>query len=145
VTSVSQKYIEQAYDLLAVLEGLAVRVITPYVTPQQLNKLESLLRKMDSTDSPSQFEKYNDEYHSLFTSWSDNARLMKFTESLRQNQKRFASQSFLTPGQIRASRVDHRKIFEAIRNAKPLEAERCMRSHLLTAKVRLIKNMNRSI
>lgn len=145
VTSVSQKDIEQAYDLLGVLEGLAVRVITPFIKPEQLKELESLLKKMESTDSPSQFEKYNDAFHSLLTSWSENDRLMKFTENLRQNQRRFSSQSFLTPGQIRASKVDHRKIFEAMKQMKSLEAERYMRNHLFTAKVRLMKYINKSI
>ncbi|MEW6666124.1 MAG: GntR family transcriptional regulator [Thermodesulfobacteriota bacterium] len=145
VTSVSQKDIEQAYDLLGVLEGLAVRVITPFIKHEQLASLEKLLRKMESTDVPSEFERYNDEFHSLITYWSENDRLRKFTDNLRQNQKRFASHSFLSPGQIQASRLDHRRMFEAMKHGKPVEAERLMRSHLLRAKNRLIKYMNKSL
>jgi DNA-binding GntR family transcriptional regulator len=145
LTALSQKDIEQTYDLLCVIEGLAVRVITPFVEPEQMEKLESLLIKMESTDIPSQFINLNLEFHTLILSWSDNERLIKFTEILRRNQKRFGTQSFLSPGQIEASRADHKKIFEAMKQRKPLEAERLMRTHLLRAKNRLIKYMNKSL
>jgi DNA-binding GntR family transcriptional regulator len=145
LTAISQKDIEQTYDLLSVIEGLAVRVITPFVEPEQMEKLESLLIKMESTDIPSQFINLNSEFHTLILSWSDNERLIKFTEILRRNQRRFGTQSFLSPGQIEASRADHKKIFEAMKQRKPLEAERSMRTHLLRAKNRLIKYMNKSL
>jgi DNA-binding GntR family transcriptional regulator len=145
VAALTQKEIEQIYDLLGALEGLAVQVITPFVTATQLERLGLLLDKMDVTDSPAQFLEHNHEFHWLLTSWSENERLVKFTDILRRNQKRFATQSFLIPGQIQASRVDHRKIFEAMKHGKPVEAERLMRSHLLRAKNRLIKYMNKSL
>jgi len=145
VTALSQKDIEQTYDLLCVLEGLAARVITPFVTPKQLKELEGLLTKMESTDIPSQFIDLNLEFHTLILSWSENERLIKFTDILRRNQNRFGTQSFLSPGQIEASRVDHRKVFEAMKQRKPIEAERSMRNHLLRAKTRLIKYVNKSL
>lgn len=145
VASLTQKEIEQIYDVLSTLEGLAVRVITPYVTAAQFERLEHLVNQMDVTDTPAQFLEYNHEFHWLLTDWSENERLIKFTDILRRNQKRFATQSFLSPGQIEASRVDHRKIFEAMKQRKPVEAERSMRTHLLRAKTRLIKYMNKSL
>jgi DNA-binding GntR family transcriptional regulator len=145
VASLSQKDIEQTYDLLGVLEGLAVRVITPFLTVSQSERLEDLLENMEVTDKPSSFLDYNLEFHSLLTSWSENDRLMKFTEILRRNQKRYATHSFLSPGQIQASRIDHRRIFNAMKAMKPVEAERLMRTHLLRAKHRLIKYMNKSL
>ncbi len=145
VTAISQKEIEQSYDLLCVLEGLAVRVITPFLTAGQLGQLERLLEKMDRTDRPSSFLDYNFEFHSLIVSWSENDRLMKFTDILWRNQRRYGTQSFLSPGQIQASRSDHRRILDAMRAMKPVEAERRMRTHLLRAKNRLVKHMNRSL
>jgi len=145
VASLSQKDIEQTYDLLGVIEGLAVRVITPFVTPEQIEKLEGLLIKMESTNIPSQFLDFNVEFHSLISSWSENDRLIKLRESLRRNQMRFGIYSFFSPGQMTASRLDHRRIFDAMKSGKAVEAERLMRAHLLHAKNRLIKYMNKSL
>lgn len=145
VASLSQKDIEQTYDLLGVIEGLAVRVITPFIGREQLEQLEVLLRKMDSTDIPAQFLDYNVEFHALISSWSENDRLIKLRESLRRNQMRYGIYSFFSPGQMGASRLDHRRIFQAMKHGKPVEAERLMRSHLLRAKNRLIKYMNKSL
>jgi DNA-binding GntR family transcriptional regulator len=50
-----------------------------------------------------------------------------------------------SPGQIMASTKEHREIFEAIKSRKSIKAEQLMRNHLLRAKNRLIKYMNRSL
>jgi DNA-binding GntR family transcriptional regulator len=50
-----------------------------------------------------------------------------------------------SPGQITASIKEHRKIFEAIKDRKAIKAEQLMRDHLLRAKNRLIKYMNKSL
>jgi DNA-binding GntR family transcriptional regulator len=145
VSPLTQKEIEQIYDVLGALEGLAIQVITPFVTAAQLERLEFLVKKMAATDSPAQFREYNFEFHRLMTFWSENEWLVKFAEILRRNQKRFGMQSFLIPGQIQESRVDHGRILEAMKRRKPVEAERLMRAHLLRAKNRLIKYMNKSL
>lgn len=145
VAPLTQKEIEQIYDVLGSLEGLAIQVITPFVTAAQLKRLELLVKEMEATDTASRFLEYNREFHAFMTTWSENEWLIKFAEILRRNQKRFATQSFLIPGQIPESRVDHRDIFEAMERREPVEAERLMRAHLLRAKNRLIKYMNKSL
>ncbi|MBN1101919.1 MAG: GntR family transcriptional regulator [Deltaproteobacteria bacterium] len=145
VAPLTQKEIEHTYDLLGVLEGLAVRVITPFVSAQQLERLEVLVNTMEVTDTPLLFLEYNHEFHFVLTSLSENDRLIKFTDILRRNQKRYATHSFLSPGQIQESRIDHRKILQAMKQGRSVEAERLMRSHLLRAKNRLIKYMNKSL
>jgi len=145
VAKFSRRDIEQIYDLLGVLDGMAVRVATPFIAPEQLKSLDNILHEMESTDDPSLFSNYNNEFHALLNSFSENNRLMKITENLRLNVSAMGFRSFFAPGQISASINDHRKIIEAIRENKPEKAERIMRQHLIDAKKRLIGWMYKSL
>ena len=55
VAELSQKDIENTYDLVGVLEGLAARVATPYIRPKHIKRLEVLIAKMEGADKPLQF------------------------------------------------------------------------------------------
>jgi len=145
VAEFSQRDIEHIYDLLSVLDGLSVRLATPFITGDQFKNLETLVKRMEATDKLSLFSGYNDDLHSLFCTYSENSRLISFAENLRLSIKAFGYRSFYVPGQIATSNTEHRKILQAIKTNKPLLAERIMRDHVIDAKNRLIKWMYRSL
>jgi DNA-binding GntR family transcriptional regulator len=145
VAEFSQKDIEHIYDLLSVVEGLAVRVITPFITAEQIKSIEVLIKKMEATHKAPQFYEYNNNLHSLFITWSENDHLIKLTDNLRFKIRCVNLQGIFTPGQIPASKNEQRKIFEAIRERKSVKAEQLMRNHLFHAKNRLIKYLNKSL
>jgi DNA-binding GntR family transcriptional regulator len=145
VSKFSRRDMEEIYDLLAVLEGMAVRIATPFVPPELLERLEILLDKMEATADPALISDLNGEFHSLLVSYSENRRLIKATGNLRMSITAFGIRSFFVPGQIAASHRDHRKIVEAIRENKEEKAERMMRQHLITSKNRLIKWIYKSL
>ena len=145
VVEYSRDDIEQVYDLLSVLEGLAVRLATPFVTDSQLLKIEELLKQMEGTDTQPAFMQYNDKFHVLLCAWSGNKRLIALTDNLRLSRSAFGYQSLFVPRQTVISNDEHRKIFQAIRNNEPVEAERLMRDHLVNAKNLLIKWLYRSL
>jgi len=145
VSRFSRRDIEQMYDLLGVLEGMAVRVATPFITPDQLNSLEALLDRMEAADNPASFSDCNNEFHSLVDSLSENQRLIKMVDNLRLGLTAFGFRSFFAPGQIAASIRDHKKLLEAIRDNNAEKAERLMRQHLINAKNRLLRWMYKSL
>jgi len=145
VSEVSRIDIEQMYDLLSVLDGMAVRLVTPCVMPEQLASLEAVLDKMEATDDPALFADHNNEFHTLLCSYSENGRLMKVADNLRLSIMAFGFRSFFAPGQIAASNRDHRKALQAIKENKPEKAEKIMRKHVLDAKNRLIKWLYKSL
>jgi len=145
VSEVSRIDIEQMYDLLSVLDGMAVRLVTPCVMPEQLASLEAVLDKMEATDDPALFADHNNEFHTLLCSYSENGRLMKVADNLRLSIMAFGFRSFFAPGQIAASNRDHRKVLQAIKENKPEKAEKIMRKHVLDAKNRLIKWLYKSL
>jgi len=145
VAEMSQKDIEHSYDLMGVLEGLSARVATPYITPQHLERLRLLMDKMEATKDPSTFLIFNNEFHALIASLSENDQLISITDNLRIKLRRFGLRALQNPLQIAASRTEHRKVFEAIKDNKPEKAEKAVRDHHLNAKNRLIKGMNKSL
>lgn len=145
VTELSQKDIEQIYDLMGTLEGLAMRVATPFINSQEVNRIGGFVKKMEATQDPFKFFRYNFEFHSFLASVSENSRLMRFMQNLRAQAHRISLRSFYNPGQIKASIREHRKILESIKGANPLKVEKSIRDHYLHSKNRLIKYMNRSL
>jgi DNA-binding GntR family transcriptional regulator len=138
VSKFSRQDIVEMYDLLSVVEGMAVKIATPFITPEQLTRLQIILDKSETTDDVSLFTEYNNEFHHLLDSYCENRRLMKITENLRLGINAFGFRSFLAPGQIDASILDHKKIMQAIKENKPDKAEKLMRQHLIDAKSRLL-------
>ncbi|MGO9118878.1 MAG: GntR family transcriptional regulator [Desulfomonilaceae bacterium] len=145
VSTVSRGDIEHLYDLLSVLDGMAVRIVTPSVMPEQLEKLEAILGKMEATEETALFADYNNEFHSLLCYYSENDRLMRVADNVRLSIAAFGFRSFFVPGQIAASNKEHRKILQAMKENKPDKAEKIMRKHLLDTRNRLIKWMYKSL
>lgn len=145
VAELSQKDVEHSYDLMGVLEGLAARVATPYLTSQHFEKLQSFIDRMDAARDASTFIVPNDEFHTFIDSLSENEQLMRITNNLRCKLMRFGLQALHNPLQLAASRRDHKKILEAMKGVKPAKAEQLVREHYLHAKNRLIKGINKSL
>jgi DNA-binding GntR family transcriptional regulator len=145
VAEFSQKDIEHIYDLMSVLEGLAVRVITPFVTDEQLKRIEVLMKKVEAARKATQFYELNNEFHSFLMALSENDHLIRLAENFMFRIRSLNLQCLFSPGQMTASIKEHRKIVEAMRERKAAKAEQLMRNHLLCAKNRLIKFINKSL
>lgn len=145
VTELSQKDVEQIYDLMGALEGLAMRVATPIMNQKEVAKLEKIVKNMEATNNPFRFFQYNFEFHTYMDQLSGNDRLIKLMKNLRAQAHRISLRSFYNPGQIRASLIEHRKILEAIKEMDPVKVENLIRDHYLQSKNRLMKYMNRSL
>lgn len=145
VAEFSQRDIEHIYDLMSVLEGLAVRVITPFLTEEQLKRIEVLVNKVEASRKPTHFFEMNNEFHSFLIKLSENHHLIRLTENFMVRIKYLNLQCLFSPGQMAASVKEHRKILQAMKKRKAVKAERLMRNHLLSAKNRLIKFINKSL
>ena len=145
VAEFSQKDIEHIYDLMSVVEGLAVRVITPFLTDEQLKRIETLIDNVEAARKPTQFFELNNELHSFLITLSENDHLIKLTENFMFRIRCLNLQCLFSPGQMAASVKEHRKIFKAMKERKAVTAEQLMRNHLLYAKNRLIKFINKSL
>ena len=145
VAEFSQRDIEHFYDLMSVLEGLAVRVITPFVTEEHLKRIEALVDKVEAARTATQFYELNNQLHSFLIALSENDHLIKLVDNFMFKIRCLNLQCLFSPGQMAAGVKEHRKIFEAMKERKAVKAEQLMRNHLLCAKNRLIKFINKSL
>ena len=145
VAEFSQKDIEHIYDLMSVLEGLAVRVITPFLTDQQLKRIEALVDRVEAVHKPTQFFELNNELHSFLIALTENDHLIKIADNFMFKIRCLNLQCLFSPGQMAAGVREHRKILEAIKARNAVKAEQLMRDHLISAKNRLIKFINKSL
>jgi DNA-binding GntR family transcriptional regulator len=145
VAEFSQRDIEHFYDLMSVLEGLAVRVITPFVTEEHLKRIEALVDKVEAARTATQFYELNNQLHSFLIALSENEHLIKLVDNFMFKIRCLNLQCLFSPGQMAAGVKEHRKIFEAMKERKAVKAEQLMRNHLLCAKNRLIKFINKSL
>lgn len=145
VAEFSQRDIEHLYDLISVLEGLAVRVITPFLSDEQIGAIEALVSKIEASSGPTLFYHSNMEFHGLLTTLTENDHLIKLMDSLRSRIQCVNLQILLAPGQMATSIKDHRKILEAMKRRDSVRAEQLMRNHILQAKNHLLRGMNKSL
>jgi DNA-binding GntR family transcriptional regulator len=145
VLELSQKEIEQIYDLIGTLEGLAVRVSTPHIAEEEIDELERLVQEMEASGDLLKFFHWNMKFHTFLDQLSENSRLVKFNQNIRAQANRISLRSFYNPGQINASLKEHRRILSAIKKRDPAKAEKAIRKHYLQSKNRLVKYLNKSL
>jgi len=140
VSELSQKDIVQIYDLMGVLEGLSLRIATPFLAREVIARIEELVLGFEkSRNDPFLMSQHNFELHRFLTTLSGNERLIQFMENIRMHTYRMRLQTFYSEDQIEASIVEHRQILQAIKEKKAEEAEAIIRKHYQNAKERLIK------
>lgn len=143
VSELSQKDIAQIYDLLGVLEGLAVRIAAPMFSDEELDRLEDMVRAVDAArDNPEEMFRRNREFHQRLTESSNNERLENFAALLRQHNRRISLSFFYYKDNVEHSFERNMKIVAALRSRDGLRAEQVIRQHFIDARDALLKALN---
>jgi GntR family transcriptional regulator, rspAB operon transcriptional repressor len=146
VKELSQKDVAQIYDLMGVLEGLSMRIATPNISDEEIQKIESLAEAMEkNVDNKFKLFTANFEFHQRLTALGGNTRLVAFMNRIREQTHRMGLQSFYNAEQIQASITEHRSIVNAVKERDPVKVENLIRNHYLTSKNRLIRYINNTL
>jgi len=146
VKELTQKDIAQLYDLMAVLEGLSMRVATAKISNDDIKKIENIIDRMEKVkdDNKLLFQE-NLEFHQFLTQLGGNTHLIAIMNGIREKAYRMGLQSFYSLGQAEASQDDHREILEAVKKRNPELVEELIRKHYTTSRDRLIKNIHKTL
>ena len=146
VKELTQKDIAQMYDLMAVLEGLSMRVATAKISNDDIKKIENIIDRMEKVkdDNKLLFQE-NLEFHQFLTQLGGNTHLIAIMNGIREKAYRMGLQSFYSLGQAEASQDDHREILEAVKKRNPELVEELIRKHYTTSRDRLIKNIHKTL
>jgi GntR family transcriptional repressor for pyruvate dehydrogenase complex len=126
---------EDLHGIRIILETAAVRLAAIHAKPEDFEQLEHVLRQMSV--HPLTAEKRiqaDSEFHITIARASGNKLLELFVEVMTMLLREYMIKGFPGPASIKLVINYHKRIFEAIKNRNPEDAEDAMRSHLTSAR-----------
>ncbi len=121
--------IDEAYPLIAVLEGLAIRLACRRLTETDLRHMEDLTGEMERHGRSGDTEalmKADNNFHGVLHERAANMRLHRVVTDLRRRLERFEFVFFSTPEAVRGSVKRHRRLVRVLRKRDPREAQKAL-------------------
>lgn len=118
VTALSERDVEEYYDIKSVLEGHAARMAAERLTDKDLEKLEAInarLERLADEGDVKNFFRVHNEFHETFIRAAGNDKLLECMSQLMMKINRLRMASLSLPGRMKISVEEHRKIIEAFK------------------------------
>ncbi|WP_038039296.1 GntR family transcriptional regulator [Thermus thermophilus] len=127
---------EEALEVLEArmaLESLAARHAARKATPEDIARLQGILREMEGRYARGDLlamSELNALFHRTLVEASRHRTAARLIEALRAQGVRYQYRTILVPGRSQRSLEEHRRILEAVSARNEEAAERAMREHL---------------
>lgn len=127
---------EEALEVLEArmaLESLAARHAARKATPEDIARLQGILREMEGRYARGDLlamSELNALFHRTLVEASRHRTAVRLIEALRAQGVRYQYRTILVPGRSQRSLEEHRRILEAVSARNEEAAERAMREHL---------------
>jgi DNA-binding GntR family transcriptional regulator len=121
--------ITEIYHIRQALELCAARLAAVRITPEQLKRLDALVKEA-GTASFNERVRINQDFHLMLAEASGSVRLLEMIRGFREyflNRRWISRQNSQTAKQ---ALVDHKKIVAALRSRDPEKVETLLRKHL---------------
>lgn len=140
VAELDQKQVLELYAVRETLEGLAARLAAQTMVEREIDILEELLIRADKCiDDPIASARINKMFHQTICGASYNRFLVQMLKGLRSSSALLRGTTMMLPGRTENMSLEHRAIFEAIKQRDPDTAEKSMKHHIHQgAKARII-------
>ncbi len=129
VRELSPAEVAEIYDLRILLETYALRLAASRVTPEQLDHLEELARRIDGTTDAGEWVRCRTDFYTELYRVADCPRTVEIILKLRADVGRYWLVRRFHEG-LHAR--GHLVIVEALRHGDPIEAEQWLHTHLST-------------
>jgi DNA-binding GntR family transcriptional regulator len=142
VAEISRRDLEELYELRAVLEGYAVQTAAPYVTDEDLSRLENGIETSQTAVEHGELDRFleiDTAFHALLIERAPNSRLMVMMDSIGDLTHRLHYLGLKCVENIHESLVEHKEILGALRRRDSQLAARLMSDHLHAVKDRLLR------
>ncbi len=142
VSDVTVKDIVEVFQLRAVLEGLAARLVAPHFLDEELDRLSRVLSSAEAALEAGDRRLCSEEGRKLHfaiidKAQADNSRLASIIRNLDDHVQRFRILSDRIIGRLDKSVVEHRRVLDALCQRDALAAEQAMRDHLFSVQADL--------
>ena len=135
VSEVTLKDVGEVFQVRAVLEGLAARLVAPLLSAEELEEAEKIITAAEAALAEGDIalcSEHGKRFHRLIISKADNQRLQTIILNLDDHLQRFRLLSDQINGRLNKSLKEHRKILQALRGREPIVAEEAVRGHLFS-------------
>ncbi|MDB5874479.1 MAG: transcriptional regulator, GntR family-like protein [Ramlibacter sp.] len=142
VRQLSMREMLEIYDLRALVFGFAAERAAEHITDADRKKFEALLDGMDQACGAGDSDRYynlNLEFHESILRLSNSQRAHQLYDGYVKELHLFRRQNFNTPGNMRRSNVEHRKIYEAISKGTNAKARTQAEDHIKAGRQRLLQ------
>jgi len=134
----SREDVEELFDLRAVLEGYALRLICQTISGDNFEKLSECVERAERALERKRINdvfKWNTQFHdTLHGMVTESERLHRMMVEMRQHVLRYRKDTLQHPDAGERTLDGHRKILLALRLKDPDLCERMMREHIQQAK-----------
>jgi DNA-binding GntR family transcriptional regulator len=134
----SREEVEELFELRAVLEGHALRIISGRISEKEINQLEGMIEKAEEALRKGKIDevfrsntKFHDMLHAMV---AERRRLHRLIVNMRKYVLRYRKGTLQYPDGGRRAVDGHRKIVVALKLKDPDLCERVMREHIGQAK-----------
>jgi DNA-binding GntR family transcriptional regulator len=141
VRQVSIKEMLEIYDLRALVFGFAAAHAAENIGADDRRRFEALLDGMDQAAQAGDSGGYYDlnvQFHTLILGLANNQRAHQLYDSYVKELHLYRRQNFNTPGNMRRSNVEHRKLYEAISKGNGAKAKQYAEEHISAGRQRLL-------
>jgi DNA-binding GntR family transcriptional regulator len=136
VADLSFKDIADVFEIRAALEGLAAGLAAERITEEELEDMERhLVEKQAAINQKdiARLVEVDTKFHELLYRASRNERLSVIISNLREQIQRFRLTSLSSPGRMKDSLEEHKKIVEAIQSRDIQVARQAAQEHIENA------------
>jgi len=134
----SREEVEELFELRAILEGYALKLISEKISEKNLEQLDGLIEKAEEALRRNRIHevfKSNTQFHdTLHGLVSDKHRLHHLIVNMRKYVLRYRKDTLQYPDGGKRAIEGHRKLMLALRLRDPEFCERIMREHINEAK-----------
>lgn len=132
VAPLTAEGVRHAYELMAVIEGLAARKAAEYIPDKTLDDLAILLGQMDEARRLGDYPAYsvlNHKFHSEIYGWYRSDRAHEIIHNLWNYVYRLRSAYPPSQARLLEAATEHRAVVEALRKRDGILAEQLVRRH----------------
>jgi len=133
VRALSHDEIRDLYEVREALEALAVRLATPHLSREELEDFEARFRELRARGPRAAYTEVRplgEEFHRLLVKRTENARLMRVLEEMREEVRPVWTMALVAPRRVQALIREHLAIIDALRRGDARRAARLMRLHI---------------
>ena len=142
---ISTKDIVDVFEIRAALEALAAGLAAERITDDELEELQQILVQNAKSQSLEEFIAIDTKFHDVLYRASRNERLVQIISNLREQIQRFRSTTLASPGRMKNTLEEHKRIVDAVSERNVQLAQQLAQEHIDNAENSMLELIGKSL